>query len=367
MKKLLVGNGKKGLRDIVRYNNEVFKIKQMDYLVVDKVPNSRDLGNAKINFNELVFLKFYAHAKELVTNFNVIAFGDVLFQALYNYPLGVLNNGHKVTMCLDFAYTQVNEKEKILQYFSEAEKYVSDNFIIVTIGTTKYKFHNIVLTEKWDIFKYIDLQSSMVYYDGEIKTNDLGAYCIGSKVNIYDYKKKINTLDYDARLQQMYFAYGVRIIFLNTKVSHIKNVISLNRLNTKFPINIVEDIKIEHDPYTTNISFDYYLEARNKGFLVHNQLTNDDLLNVNPNGGFSAILDSAIGFQTANNICYTYTYINLNYKPKASEYFNARFYVPFVLIDPNVETLLRLLTKHKIGVFSYLDRNTLNLIFQKLL
>lgn len=368
MKKLIIEKGEKKLEDIRKYNEEVFKIKQTDYLVVDKVANARDVSNVKINFNEQHFLNYYGSVQELVKHFNVIAFGDVVFQALYNYQLGVLYPNHKVTMCLDFAYVGMNTKEKILEYFAECEKYIGDNFVLITIDKDKqFKFHNIVLNDKSHIFNYIDLQSSMVYYDGEIKTNAIGAYCIGSKVNIYNYKKKINSLDYDARLQQAYFAYGVRLIFPNTKVSHIKNVALTTRGG--FNINIVDDINVSHDPYNTHVSFDYYMEMRRQGYHFNN-ITNDDVLNINPNGLFTTTLGRKVEQQTLRDICYLYYYIDIGNNPvtpQPAEYFNKRFYVPFRLIEPEVETLLRLLTKHKVSHFANLDRNTLSIILQKLI
>ena len=49
---------------------------------------------------------------------------------------------------------------------------------------------------------------------------------------------------------------------------------------------------------------------------------------------------------------------------KASEYFNPLVYKPFLIgIPTETETLLRLLTKHKIGPFAHLTRDTLTLIF----
>lgn len=46
-------------------------------------------------------------------------------------------------------------------------------------------------------------------------------------------------------------------------------------------------------------------------------------------------------------------------------YFNQDIYTEFVITIPEpVETLLRLLTKHKVGPFSFLNRNTLNKIIQ---
>jgi hypothetical protein len=298
-----------------------------------------------------------------VTSFPVIAFGDVLFQAVYDYQLGTLYNGHKLKMSLDFAYTAANQKNNILGYFKDknVKIYDGENFMIITTeNNVCYKFHNIVLNRPDDVFKYIDLQSSMIYYDGEIKTNAIGAYCIGSKVNIYNYKKKIHSLDYDARLQQMYFAYGVRIIFLNTKISHIKNNLPQANRTNHFNINIVDGIGLEYDPYTLGISFDYFVEMRRKG--LNNQLTADDVLQINPNGTFTVTMAKNIEQETRRDVCYEYYYIDLNHNGVPSEYFNSRFYVPFVLLDPKVETLLRLLVKHKKSVFHYLDRNTLNII-----
>lgn len=52
-------------------------------------------------------------------------------------------------------------------------------------------------------------------------------------------------------------------------------------------------------------------------------------------------------------------------KTDPTTYFNQDIYTEFAItISEPVETLLRLLTKHKVGPFSYLDRNTLNKIIQ---
>lgn len=53
---------------------------------------------------------------------------------------------------------------------------------------------------------------------------------------------------------------------------------------------------------------------------------------------------------------------------KASDYFNPLVYKPFPIgVDFRVETLIRLFTKHKVGVFQYITRDTLKLIFYHML
>ncbi len=177
-------------------------------------------------------LKSFKDVKYIVSKYPVIAAGGAVFKSLFN-----INQYSDIDL---FFYGNISEAvaratlDEILQYFQEKYESVmferNQNVTNVIIGddegdykkTVKYQFVHRVFPTKISIIGAFDLNCSSVYYDGEYYTTPLGAFCVGTKLNIFNYYRTSPSYEYRIR---KYSGYYCSTLLTNTSISAIAKVV----------------------------------------------------------------------------------------------------------------------------------------------
>lgn len=177
-------------------------------------------------------LKAFADVKFLVSTYPVIAAGGAVFKSLYN-----IRQASDVDL---FFYGNISESaaqtalDSILRYFEGKYDSVmferNQNVTNVIVGdntgdytkSVKYQFVHRVFPTKISIIGAFDLNCSSVYYDGDYYTTPLGAFCVGMKLNIFNYYR--TSPSYEFRIRK-YSGYYCNTLLTNTSTIKIGNIV----------------------------------------------------------------------------------------------------------------------------------------------
>jgi len=174
----------------------------------------------------------FTDVKYLVSNYPAVAAGGAVFKSLY---------GIRQMSDIDiFFYGDISESaartalDNILHYFQDKYESIAfernQNVTNVIIGqdngdypkSVKYQFIHRVFPTKISIIGGFDLNCSSVYYDGDYYTTPLGAYCVGTKLNIFNYYRTSPSYEYRIR---KYSGYYCNTLLVNTSQSKIGIVV----------------------------------------------------------------------------------------------------------------------------------------------